>query len=269
MINLQSRWMDLRHLDELAVKNTEIHRLNPCAKIVTTAIFLIVVASFSKYELISLFPLFIYPLTLMNRAALPFSVIAKRVIATVPFVLFIGIFNPLLDHTPGFQAGSFMISNGWISFFSILLRFILAVTSALILVATTGMDKIGAALLKLHVPKMFVIQLMFMYRYLYVLLDELSRTLLAYSLRSGQEKGLHFRVWGSLLGQLLLRTIDRAQRIYQAMLCRGFSGEIRLLRYNVLTKKDIAYCLGWSVFFLIVRLYNIPQWLGALLVGRY
>jgi len=269
MINLHSRWLDLRHLDELAANDTEIHRLNPCIKIITTAIFLIVVASFSKYDLISLLPLFLYPLALMNRAALPFSVIAKRVLATVPFVLFIGIFNPLLDHTPGFQVGPFLISNGWISFFSILLRFVLAVASALILVATTGMDKIGSALLKMHVPKMFVIQLMFMYRYLYVLLEELSRTLLAYSLRSFQEKGLHFRVWGSMLGQLLFRTIDRAQRIYQAMLCRGFNGEIRLLRYNTLTKIDIAYCLGWSTFFLVARIYNIPQWLGALLIGRH
>ena len=268
MINLHSRWLELHHLDELAFKDTEIHRLNPCIKIVTTAIFLIVVASFSKYDLISLFPLLLYPLALITQASLPFSVLTKRILLTLPFVLFIGIFNPVLDHTPGFQIGSFVISNGWISFFSILLRFVLAVASALILIATTGMNSLCSALLKMHVPKVFVIQLLFMYRYLYVLLEELSRTLLAYSLRSSQEKNLQFRTWGSLLGQLLFRTIDRAQRIYQAMLCRGFDGEIRLLRYNALTKKDILFCLGWSIFFLAARSYNIPQWLGTILTGR-
>ena len=268
MINLESRWMDLRQLDELAANDTGIHRLNPCIKIATTAIFLIVVASFSKYDVINLLPLFLYPIALMNWASLPFAVIAKRIMLALPFVFFIGIFNPLLDHTPALQIGSILLSNGWVSFFTIILRFVLAVTAALILVATTGMDAICSALLKMHIPRVFVVQLMFMYRYLYVLLDELSRILLAYSLRSVHTKGLHYHVWGSMLGQLLFRTIDRAQRIYQAMLCRGFTGEIRLLRYNKLTKKDFAYFFGWATFFLTARIYNIPQWLGTLLIGR-
>ena len=108
-----------------------------------------------------------------------------------------------------------------------------------------------------------------MYRYLYVLLEEFIRTVRAHSLRSFQGGGIGFKVWGSLLGQLLLRTIDRAQRIYQAMLCRGFDGEIRLLRYNKLVAADIIYFFGWSAFFIAVRLVNIPQRLGALLIGGY
>ncbi|MBP1765208.1 MAG: ecfT 5 [Firmicutes bacterium] len=269
MFNFESRWLELRRLDELAAGDTKIHRLNPCIKIMTTAIFLIVVASFSKYEVSRLLPLFFYPVVLMNLAAVPFSIIAKRVLIALPFVVFIGIFNPLLDHTPSLQLGPLLVTNGWISFISILLRFILAISAALILVATTGMDAICSALLKMHIPRVFVIQLMFLYRYLYVLLEELFRTLTAYSLRSLRGNGLRYQVWGSLLGQLLLRTIDRAQKIYQAMLCRGFDGEIRLLRYHRLTKKDIAYVVGWSVFFLTARMVNIPQWLGALLVGRH
>ena len=269
MSKLESYWLELRQLDEMANKKTVIHHINPCAKLLTTVVFLTVVASFSKYEVMGLAPMFFYPMVLIILGELPLAPILNRVMLAVPFVLFIGIFNPLLDQAPFMQVGHYFISGGWISFSSILVRFALAVTAALILVATTGIHAIGMALLWLKVPKVFVIQLLFMYRYLYVLLEEFIRTVRAHSLRSFQGGGIGFKVWGSLLGQLLLRTIDRAQRIYQAMLCRGFDGEIRLLRYNKLVAADIIYFFGWSAFFIAVRLVNIPQRLGALLIGGY
>jgi len=267
MSKMESYWLDLRQLDEMTSNKTIIHRIHPCAKLLTTVIFLTVVASFSKYEVSGLFPMFFYPILLIILGELPLGPILNRVALALPFVLFIGIFNPLLDQIPVLQIGPLFISGGWLSFFSILLRFLLAVTAALILVATTGIDAIGMALLQLQVPRVFVVQLLFMYRYLYVLLEEFIRTMRAYSLRNFQGEGIRPRVWGSLLGQLLLRTIDRAQRIYGAMLCRGFDGEIRLLGRKKIVGLDIVYFLGWSGFFIVVRLINISQWLGTLLIG--
>ena len=74
------------------------------------------------------------------------------------------------------------------------------------------------------------------------------------------------RVIGSLVGQLLLRTLDRAHRIHLAMLCRGFDGEVRLLRPLKFTGMDLAYTLGWSALFVIMRLYDIPQSLGTIIM---
>ena len=74
------------------------------------------------------------------------------------------------------------------------------------------------------------------------------------------------RVFGSLVGQLLLRTLDRARRIHLAMLCRGFDGEVRLMRPLHFTKIDLAYTLGWSGLFVIMRLYDIPQRLGTIIM---
>lgn len=269
MSKMESSWLSLRKLDELANQKTIIHDINPCSKLLTTVIFVTVVASFGKYEISSLFPMFFYPMVLIILGNLPVGPIVQRVLLAMPFVIFIGIFNPLLDQAPVMQVGAYLISGGTASFVSILLRFLLAVTGALILVATTGIDAIGMALLKLKVPHGFVIQLLFMYRYLYVLVEELIRTVRAYSLRSFQESGIQYKVWGSLLGQLLLRTIDRAGRIYQAMLCRGFDGEIRLIRQKGITGRDMVYVIWWSLFFMIVRFVNIPQWLGRLIVGGY
>lgn len=269
MNKMESRWLDLRQLDELTTKDTVIHRLSPIAKLITTFVYLLTVTSFTRYEVTALIPLSFYPIILISLSDLPYGLIARRLLLAIPFVIFIGIFNPLFDHTPITQVGPFIISGGWLSFTSILVRSLLAVAAAMILLATTGIEGICLALLRMKVPRVLVIQILFMHRYIYVLLEEFMRTVRAYSFRSFNGESIGFRAWGSLLGQLLLRTIDRAKRIYYAMLCRGFSGDIKLIRHTPFTVKDTCYIGGWSAFFLVARFINIPQWLGTLLIGGY
>ena len=267
MIKIEANWIDLRYLDTLATKSTPVHRLNPIVKLITTLVFIITVTSFPKYEISGLLPFFLFPAVLVSLGGLPPWPLCKRLLLVAPFIIFIGIFNPLLDHTPVSQFGSFILTGGWLSFASITLRLYLTVTAALILVATTGMNALGAALARIGIPRIIVVQILFMYRYLHVLLEEFVRSIQAYSLRSFHGDGIRFRAWGSLLGQLLIRSIDRANRIYQAMLCRGFDGEVRLMHTSALHTADILYLTCWTVFFLSARNFNIPQLLGKLLMG--
>lgn len=267
MGDIENAWNNIRRLDELAVKKTLIHRLDPSAKLLTTLVYIVIVTSFPQYDLLGLLPLVLYPLVMISLGELPAGYLLRRLIFTAPFAFFIGVFNPLFDHTPLMQIGRFMITGGWVSFFSIMIRFVLTVIAAFILIATSGLNEIGAALSRLRVPRVFVIQLLFIYRYLSILVEETARSVRAYSLRDPNARGIRFKIWGSLVGQLLLRTVDRAQRIYQAMLCRGFTGEFRLRRQERMAFKDILYILGWACFFVIARLYNIPQLLGSMLMG--
>ena len=78
----------------------------------------------------------------------------------------------------------FSVAGGWISFLSILLRFVLTVSAAIVLVAVTGIHSLCAALEKLGVPRALVTQLLVLYRYLFVLLDEAGRMDRARALRS-------------------------------------------------------------------------------------
>ncbi|MDD4600688.1 Energy-coupling factor transporter transmembrane protein EcfT [bioreactor metagenome] len=269
MNKIEHRWLELRHFDELAAQDSLIHQLHPGVKVVTTLLFIVMVASFSKYELVGLFPMFIYPAFLIGLGNIPVAILLKRVLLTLPFVLFIGIFNPFLDQATYAYIGSFAVSGGLISFISILLRFTLSVSATLLLVATTSMDAIGLALSKLRVPRIIVIQILFMYRYIYVLIEEVMKTIRAHSLRAPYRNGVGFKVWGSLVGLLLLRTLDRAQRIYQAMMCRGFDGQVRIMRSWKIRTGDIAFLVVWTVFFVLVRLVNIPHWLGRMLLGGF
>jgi cobalt/nickel transport system permease protein len=266
MATLETQWNDLKQLDQLATGQTMIHRLHPLAKLLVCLAFIVTVASFHKYDIVAMLPMLLYPVVLINLAELPAKYLLKRLLLIAPFIICIGILNPWFDRST-LYFGPFTVSGGWISFGSILLRIALTVLAALILIASSGLNGIGAALIKLKLPKVFVIQLLFIYRYLDLLIEETLRMLRAFSLRSLQSSGLPVRVWGSFVGQLLLRTVDRAQRIYQAMVCRGFTGTIHMMRPDRITVTDWIYSIGWIGYFILVRIFNIPELVGILLIG--
>lgn len=257
---------NMRLLEELARKETFIHGLHPLVKLLTTAIYLIVVVSFNRYEITGLLPLFFYPVLVLALAELPAGPIFKRILLVEPFIIGIGILNPLFDHQV-FILGGLTISRGWVTFFSIFLKCGFTVTAALLLIATTGMERLASALRMLKIPRLFVLQLLLTYRYISVLMEEVARTLRAYALRAPQQRGIHWSVWGSLAGQLIIRTFERAQRIYQAMCLRGFAGEYHIGGYRKIKASDWAYLAGWVLFFALARIYNIPEIIGSLLTG--
>ncbi len=265
MAKIESSLFDLGALDTLASRDSGIHRLDPRAKVVTTLVFVCSVVSFGKYEISALLPFALFPLVLVVSGNLPCGLLLKKLLLAAPFAFFIGVFNPFLDREILLQLGPVGISGGWVSFGSIMLRFALTVFAALVLIATTSFTGVCMALERLGAPRVFALQLLFLYRYIYVLIDEALRMVRARALRSFHGRGMDMKTMGHMVGQLLLRTIDRAQRVHQAMLCRGFDGDIRLLRPLRIGRAEILFTLGWSALFVLLRFYNLPQMLGSFL----
>jgi cobalt/nickel transport system permease protein len=258
MSRIKTAFLDLGYMDTLSGMDTPVHRLDPRAKLLTTLIFIVAVISSGKYEISALLPFFLYPAVTISLGTIPFRYILRKLLIVIPFAVLIGIFNPVIDREIMMRLGPVSVSGGWISFFSILLKFLLTAGSVLILIACTGFNSLCMALEKIGIPRIFAVQLLFLYRYIFVLIEEASRMANARSLRSFNGKGKGMKVFGYLLGHLLLRTVDRAQRIYLAMLCRGFNGEIKVNRRLKAGMKEVLYTFGWSIFFITVRLYNIP-----------
>lgn len=258
---------EIRFLDDLGEKTSLIHEVHPLAKLMTTIAFLITVVSFSKYEISGLIPMLLFPVVLIILSDTPTLPILKSALIALPLVVGVGLFNPLIDQKTMLTLGTISISGGWISFASILLKGGLTISVALILIATTGMNKIALALRLIRVPKLFVVQLLLTYRYITVLLEEVSRTMIAYSLRSPYQKGIKFKDWGPLTGQLLSRTIDRAGRIYTAMCCRGFEGEYKSGQSLKMKRGDVLYTLCWIAFFVLVRRFNLSKLIGFIMTG--
>jgi cobalt/nickel transport system permease protein len=255
---------NIRLLDELSAQNTPVNRLHPLAKLLTTLMFLIVTVSYGKYDFSAMLPLTVFPMALLIAGEIPLMPLLRRLLLLSPLAIGLGIFNPCFDHAPMVTIFGLEISGGWMSFAVILLKFILTVTAALILIASTGMTGIAAALRMLRVPRIFVMQLLLTYRYIALLLDETTRVSLAYSLRSPFQRGVHYRAWGSLAGQLLIKTHLRAQRVYDSMLCRGFCGEYHTGAAKPFSRYDLGFIFSFTLFFLLARFVNLSLLLGEL-----
>lgn len=267
MSNIIESLYNIRILDELAEKRTIIHNVHPLIKVLTTCIYLIVTVSFDKYEISGLLPLALYPAIIIALADIPMTLILKRILVSAPFMIGMGVLNPLFDKSPVVILPWIQITGGWISFCSLLFRGSLTILSVFILIATTGMTKITLALQIMRIPKLFIIQLLLTYRYISVLFEEVGRTVCAYSLRSPGKKGIRFGEWGSLTGRLLISTLERSQRVYHAMCCRGFAGEYNVGSNKIIGIGDIVYFAVWSAYFILIRYFNVSAMIGSLMTG--
>ncbi len=263
-MTFDEEFFNIGRLDRLSYKNSPVHRLDPRAKLIATLLFLFTVISFSKYEVAALFPFFLFPLLLMIIGEIPWLFILKKVLLVSPFAVFIGIFNPLLDTGQVWVPLGFTVAAGWISFFSILLKFVLTISAALLLIATTPFPSVCHALRSLGMPLLFVSQLLFLYRYLFVLAEEVMRMVRARDMRSFGTRGTGIKVFVRILGTLFLRTLERAERIYSAMLSRGFQGDIPILKPFHFKAVDLVFLAVTAFFAFLFRFYPVTEGVGRL-----
>ena len=119
------------------------------------------------------------------------------------------------------------------------------------------MEEICYALQVLHLPKELITVLLLIDRYVIVFMKEVERMSQAYSLRAPRQKGVHYKVWGSMLGQLLLRSMDRAENVYGSMKLRGFQATFTLQGKNYGKISSVCFVVIWVLVFLCLRFGNI------------
>lgn len=195
--------------------------IHPSAHLLVLFGYLFTVASFGKYEWIQLVPLMVFPGYLFYQLEMPLGLIIRKLLWIEPFILFIAILNPFLDPHVMVLLGH-EISAGWLTFASLIFKSLLTLTVALQFGLMLGIDGLSKGLLQLKVPEVFVSVISLLFRYLSVLVEETLTLFRAYRMRAPQHKGVHFSMWGSFAGQLILRSYDRALRIENAMHLRGY-----------------------------------------------
>ncbi|MDD5285629.1 MAG: cobalt ECF transporter T component CbiQ [Desulfuromonadaceae bacterium] len=267
MISINAAIIDLKRLELLAGRYSPIHVLDARVKVLVTLVFIVSVVSFGRYELVRLLPFFIFPAVMIPLANLPTLYLARKIALLSPFVLMVGLFNPVFDRNALYQFGQLGISGGWISLASLLIRSLLTVGAAFILVGTTGFTSVCQAVERLGIPRIFAVQLLFLHRYIFVLADETGTAARARELRSCGKRGLGVVSFGSQMGHLLLRTWQRAERIHTAMLARGFVGEFHSHRQSRFGVSELCFLLGWLSLFIALRYYDIPGALGEFVTG--
>lgn len=256
MNNLQTVIYKLNRIESASCHKSILHIIDARAKLIITLLFLIIILSVPLSNISNLIIFFIYPIILCYMADIGYWKIMKDSLFILPFIALIGIFNPLLDKQIVFYIGNIGITAGWISFFSIILRGLLSVQAVFILLYSTGFYNICRALDNIGMPSILTIQLLFVYRYMFVLLEEALSMQRARTARSYGHSSYNMKTWGIFITQLLIRTIKRARRIHQSMLSRGFTGKIRVWHLNKFNKYDFFYILLWCGLFIILRFFH-------------
>jgi cobalt/nickel transport system permease protein len=242
--------------------------VDPVAKLLVTLGYTAVVTSFPAAAVTPLAPYLAYPVLCAMVGDIPLRLLAGRILAVFPLAVLLGIANPILDRAPALVVGGLVVSRGWMSLMGIACRTLLVVAGALCLTALTGFDGICRALERLRLPRILVLQLRLMFRHLSTLSDEVSRTLLAYRLRSGRGRGVAPGEWGGVAGGVLVRTLDRAERIHLAMLARGGATPPPPSARAPLRSQDWLFLISWWAWFALCRVVDLPSLVGALAQGR-
>lgn len=268
MADLKEKIRAIYSLEQLSSGSTVIHRLHPGAKLLATLVYIVTVVSFQRYALGRLIPFVFYPFILMALSETPWPTVAKRVAIALPFVAVAGISNIILDTAPALYLGSVAVSEGVVSCLVILLRTFLCVTAVLILVAVTPFVSLTSQLRRVHIPEVFVLLFEMTYRYIGALLEEASSMYTAYRLRHTHQKGLEMKHMGPFVGQLLLKSFDRADRVYAAMKCRGYGGQVKAHANRKWCRDDYVFVLSVCVPCVLLRFVDMAQ-LWNQLIGRW
>ena len=266
MDKLSQAQSELREMDALAAEDSPVHRLHPLCKLLVTVCYIAAVVSFPKYDFTGLAVMVLYPAVLFQAAGIPVRTCFYKLRIVLPLVCAVGLVNPFLDRTPMLQLGMVTITGGVISMVTLMMG-VFSLMASFLLIATTPIDSLCAALRKLHVPSILTTLLLLTYRYIGVMLEEVTIMTEAYKLRAPGQKGIHISSWGSFLGQLLLRSMDRAQELFGSMLLRGFQGEFFYADVPPCKPSGIVYTIACAGAFLLARLVPIASVLGGLFVG--
>lgn len=215
---------------ELATADTSpLHALDPRAKIITTLLYLVALLSVplhlpARIMLMALYPIVIGVVGhLRGRTILGWSLVA------LPFAVAVGAFNPVLDRVPVGEVAGVVITRGWVTLVSIILRAVVSVAVVVELVLSTGLYRLCINAGRLGVPRVVVVLLLMLVRYVKVLLGEALSLRMAVDARRHRKGALPLRVWARIVGRLLVRSVFRARRIGMALQARA-GGEIPRFR---------------------------------------
>ena len=251
------------HIDKFAYQDSAIHRLDSRVKFLVVLVFTAVVISLPRTSLSILVCYAVGPFAVLVLAGIPLRFVFKQIVLVSPFVIVLALSCPLYDRTPiavGFGPLSWQSTVGWLRCFAILGKFVVTMLALIALVSTTRFNDLLSGLQRLGVPKLLIIQLGFLYRYIFVLIDRAHRILRA---RAGRKlKSLGFsaelRTAASMLGSLFIRSINSAERISIAMQARGFDGSWRTLTALRIRRSDIVFVLIAVAYILGLYLFVRP-----------
>ena len=241
-------------IDQYSGLDSFIHKLDPRTKFITSIVFivLVVLTPIRNWHVFVIY--FCLIVTCLAISKLPLLYVLKRSLIIVPFVLVIAVFIPFFKQ--GEIAGSYNVwlwqvsvtYDGLLILANVVTKAWLCIFSLILLSATTNFTDLLRGLKQLRMPGVIVLILSFMYRYIFVLTDEVMRMRQARDSRDfGGGRLRQLKTIGHMIGTLFIRSYERGERIYTAMLARGFDGEIRSLHQLSFKRADAYFSVAFGL----------------------
>lgn len=246
-------------LDEHAQRNSPLHHADPRVKVVCSLLLVTTVVASPRKDWMATGVAGAMLLAFLVLSRLPLGWVARRLVAVLPFSMvtaaslpFMQAEGPIVFRIP---VVGWPVSAGGLHLLAVVVaRSAVCVLAVLLLVATTGFQRFIESLEDLRVPSVLVLLQSFMYRYLFLLSEEMTRLLRA---RDARGKPGRFRdsaaVAGSLVGTLFVRSHARSERIAKAMLARGYDGKFPRPTSRPVPWRD----LGWASVFTVLLVITV------------
>ncbi len=246
--------------ERFAQGNSLLHRRDPKVKVIVATTFITVAAISNSFTVVTMALALASVLTLLAR--LDAVALLKRLLAANTFTIFLWLTLPLTYGGEDFvRLGPLALSGKGLYLAALItLKTNTIVLSLLALLGTSRIANIGHALEGLHLPKRLCFLLLFSYRYVFVIYQEYQKLNRAARMRCFiPATNIHtYRTYGYLFGMTLVRSWNRATRVHQAMLLRGFNGRLIPLAQQTVCKNDIIFLA--TCLFLTAVIATIPIW---------
>jgi cobalt/nickel transport system permease protein len=246
------------HLDAVGVAGdpaSAIHRLDPRAKLIGFAgvTFVAVSTPLSAWPAYAACAVALATIAALERVSA--KTLWSRARVVLPLVLFVAIFVPFVREGDPVDLGPFTVSEqGLATLATVSAKAILGTVSAVLLGATTSFPDVLHALERLRAPRLLVLIAAFMYRYLFVIVEEVDRMRAALAARGYSPRhALQAAAIGRVATALFLRTYERAERVHLAMLARGWNQTMPRLHVLAFRRADALFLAALGASLLSVR----------------
>ncbi len=244
------------YLDFYSKLNSPIHRLDARVKIVFFFSLVVISVTTSARAYFAFLGYLGILLLLLFLSGLPLGAVMKRSLVVVPFVLMVVAFVPFLKTGGGsYNLGGAKISqDGLLVVWNVAVKAYIGALSMILLSSTIPFDKLLKGFADLKVPRVFIAIASFMYRYSFILVDEAMRMRMAAVSRNFRAKWIwDAKVIGKIIASLFVRSYERGERVYLAMVARGYDGKARILKPDKISFFDLGFLSVSGMFLVLVR----------------
>ncbi len=246
-------------IDKYSDLDSPVHRIDPRARLIAAFSAIVIIVSEPHGNLL---PFAFYGVIIFWVAAIskiPPGYILKRCLVVSPFIIIAAVSYPLsLTGTDAVVTGQ-LLTEGVRTGLTIFLKAFFALLLLILLTSTGRFHRLLAGLRMLGMPRLLGVISALMYRYVFILHDELLRTTRARDSRTpGKIRINRFRVYGNQAAMIFIRSLDRSQTVYNSMLSRGFSGEFPDMNKPKLRTRDVLMTGFFVLLLFVFRMINQP-----------